>query len=157
MKELILGKGEITLVDDEDYEQLSQHRWNKSQYGYAYRLGDRSKGERWKVLMHREIMKAPAGSMIDHINGNRLDNRKSNLRFATRAQNATNCSGRGGESGYKGVFINKSSQLPSYRALIRSNKKSIHIGCFNSKEAAAQAYNHAAVKYHGEFARLNKI
>ncbi|MFD0710604.1 HNH endonuclease [Paenibacillus sp. GCM10027626] len=157
MRELILGKGEICLVDDDDYELLSKYSWNKSQYGYAYRLGDRSKGEIWKILMHREIMQARENQFIDHINGNRLDNRKSNLRFATRGQNAMNSAGRNGLSGYKGVFLNKTAKNPSWRALIRVNRKSIHLGCFPTKEEAALAYNAAAIKYHGEFARLNKI
>lgn len=157
MKQIILGKGETTLVDDDVFEKLSVYRWNKSQYGYAYRLGNRSKGEKWKVLMHREIMDAKYGQIIDHKNGNRLDNRKSNLRFATHAQNLMNCSGRHGLSGYKGVFLNKSSKTPSWRAMIRVNKQAIHLGQYSTKEEAAQAYNRAAVKYHGEFARLNVV
>ncbi|CAN7358234.1 AP2/ERF family transcription factor [Paenibacillus sp. LjRoot56] len=157
MGELRLGKGEICLVDDEDYEWLSKYRWNKSQYGYGYRLGDRSKGEQWKILIHREIMNAKKGHVIDHKNGNPLDNRRSNLRFCTQGENLRNSCGRGGSSGYKGVFLNKSSRNSSWRALIRMDGKSIHLGCFKTKEEAARAYNEAAIKYHGEFARLNEI
>ncbi|SDJ61839.1 AP2 domain-containing protein [Paenibacillus naphthalenovorans] len=157
MKELILGKGEICLVDDEDYARLSKFRWNKSQYGYAYRLGDRNKGEKWKVLMHREIMGAQDGQIIDHKNGNRIDNRKENLRFATPLQNATNRNGKIAKSGYKGVFRNTSSKRESWIARIKVNKKLIHIGCYPTMEQAARAYNQAALKYHGDFARLNAI
>lgn len=157
MKQIVLGKGEITLVDDCDFDRLNQYRWNKSQYGYAYRLGNRGKGEKWKVLMHREIMNPSDVQIIDHKNGDRLDNRRNNLRIVTISQNVTNCSGRGGSSGYKGVFLNKSSKTPSWRALIKAAGKPIHLGCFKTKEEAAMAYNKAALKYHGEFARLNIV
>jgi hypothetical protein len=157
MKSLILGKGETCLVDNEDYKRLSKFTWNKSQYGYAYRLGDRSKGEKWKILMHREIMNAEDGTVIDHKNGDRLDNRKSNLRFVTRAQNQLNSYGKNAESGYKGVTLNKSSKTQSWRAIIKINFETIHLGCYRTKEEAAYAYNIAAMKYHGEYARLNVI
>jgi hypothetical protein len=157
MKELILGKGEICLVDDEDYEYLSQYRWNKSQYGYAYRIGDRQKGEQWKILMHREIMKAQKSRIVDHKNGNRIDNRKENLRFATPHQNSCNRIGNTAKSGYKGVIRNKTSKRESWIARIKINRKMTYIGCYETPEIAARAYNDAAIRFHGEFARLNEI
>jgi hypothetical protein len=154
---LILGKGETCLVDEEDYKKLSKFTWNKSQYGYAYRLGDRSKGEKWKILMHREIMGADDGSVIDHMSGDKLDNRMCNLRFVTRGQNVINSRGRNAASGYKGVTLNKSSKSPSWKAILKINHQTIQLGCYKTKEEAAKAYNEAAVIYHREFAKLNEI
>lgn len=93
--------------------------------------------------------------LVDHRNGNGLDNRRSNLRLATQAQNMSN-RGRptNNTSGYKGV---SAGRLGGWRAYITSRGKRLDIGTFASKEEAAEAYNAKALELHGEFARLNEI
>jgi len=103
--------------------------------------------------MHRQIIHVPEGYVIDHINGNGLDNRKANLRPATVAQNAWNSKKRNPRSGYKGVCFDKDKGL--WRAAIVCNRKRIHLGYFKDKTTAAKAYDKAAKKYHGQFASLN--
>lgn len=102
---------------------------------------------------HRFITKAQKGFDVDHINGNPLDNRLSNLRMATRSQNMANSSGKTGNQ-YKGVYFVASGQ---YKAVITVNYRQEHLGTYNTAEEAALVYNEAAIKYHGKFARLNEV
>jgi hypothetical protein len=102
--------------------------------------------------MHRQLLTPPPGKCIDHANGNGLDNRRANLRFATPAQNAWNTRRKVSASGYKGVYFSKANK---FGAAIRCNKKRIHLGCFDSPVDAAKAYDKAAKKYHGQFAQTN--
>ena len=151
-KEIQLTRGMVALVDDEDFVYLSKHNW------YAHRGRDSKdfyavRSNRC-IRMHREIMNAKSGQFVDHRNGNTLDNRRSNLRFCTPSQSQMN---RGippnNTSGYRGVFRDKRSG--KWRAAIKINYKQIRLGNFIIKEDAARAYDTAAKKYHGEFARLN--
>lgn len=111
-------------------------------------------------------MKPPADKMVDHIDGNGLNNLRSNLRFATMSQNIANSKVRkDNTTGYKGVswFVGSKhpngvwKSKPSWTARIGINGKRITVGYFATKEEAARAYNKAAIKYHGEFAKLNII
>lgn len=102
--------------------------------------------------MHRIINKTPAKLFTDHINGNKLDNRKANLRTSTKAQNCANAIGKRSKSGIKGVYFYKGK----WRAYIATATKKTHLGSFETKEQASQAYNEAAIKKWGTFARLNK-
>lgn len=113
----------------------------------------------WKErTLHRLITNANVMEYVDHINGNTLDNRRSNLRICTKAQN---CKNRGlsknktSKVNFKGVTYYKSNK--KYIARITNNENKIYLGSFNTAEEAAKAYNEAAIKYHGEFARLNVI
>lgn len=138
------------LVDDEDFDCFNKFRWAYHQ-GYAVR-----RGKRKLIIMHREIMNPLSTLEIDHINGNKLDNRRVNLRMATRSENSINKTKQiNNTSGYKGVSWNKT--LGYWHAYIKINKKRIHLGWFKTKEKAAEAYNKATVRYHGEFRLLNKI
>jgi len=106
--------------------------------------------------MHRFIMNPPKGVIIDHINGNPFDNRKSNLRFANKSQNAMNSKPRKNTaSGHKGVSWHKI--VKKWRARINVNQKEIYLGSFNSKKEAILAYNLAATQYFEKFAKLNEI
>jgi hypothetical protein len=103
--------------------------------------------------MHHHLILPPDGYVVDHINGDGLDNRRSNLRLATVAQNAWNSKKRNPRSGYKGVWFAKDKRL--WRAAIVCNRKRIHLGYFKNKIAAAHAYDAAARKLHGKFANCN--
>lgn len=146
--QLTLTKGHIAIVDDDVYEWACKMKWYYN-LGYAA-----SKPRSGIVYLHRLIMNSPKDLQIDHINGNRLDNRKENLRVCTKSQNAMNSKlARTNTSGYKGVNWDK--RYNKWRARIKLNKKEKHLGFFNNKEDAAKAYNEAAIKYFGEFARIN--
>jgi len=154
MKVIELTQGKVTVVDDDDFEILAQYRWFLS-LGYAVRNKPMvNGGKRGLLKMHRIILNAPAGMEVDHINGDGLDNRRCNLRLATRAQNSVNrgCT-RVNKLGVKGVVLDK--RRGKYAAWIWANKKPIYLGYFVSLEEAKNAYNNAAMEHHGEFARLN--
>ena len=151
MKELELTNGQFAIVDDEDFDELNQWKWTFSK-GYAIRCDKFGNS----IYMHRAVNKTPTGMQTDHINQNKLDNRKENLRASTRSQNMANvttCSHN--TSGYKGVSFHKNRG--KWRAYIRVNKKQISLGMFTSKEIAAIAYNEAAKVYFGNFAKLNSV
>lgn len=157
MKELKLTKGLVSLVDDEDYEWLSQWKWvavkgNKT--FYASRPGSPI-GKR--ILMHREILgEIPLGLFPDHKDRNGLNNQRNNLRLATRYQNQANRSSfKGSSSKYKGVCFYKGRNV--WQAHIRKNGVLMWLGNYKSEEFAAQVYNKAAIEIHGEFANLNPI
>lgn len=148
MAEMKLITGEVVLLDDEDADRvISQGKW-RNNLGYAVHHGNR-KG----IRMHRFILNFP-DSHIDHINGNPLDNRKSNLRLCTRSQNQHNrFKNRNSRSRYKGV--SRDSQNKAWQARIKTNNKSQWLGRFITEEDAAKAYDDIAKQQHGEFARLN--
>lgn len=144
-----LPNGLTVFVDPEDVPLISQHVWQacKSHRTNYARGGSCRKGTR--VLMHNLIFGVRDGYRVDHKDGNGLNNRRSNLRWATRAQNAANNSGGvRGRSKFWGVS-------GGWVATIAHNNKRIRIGVFATEEEAARAYDEAAKKYHGEFARLN--
>jgi hypothetical protein len=152
-----LGEGRFTIVEPGDFYRLNHFQWfanGNSERIYAVRniLATHEKG---KILpLHREIMRPPEGLVIDHKNGDSLDNRRSNLRLATRAQNSYNCQKRKNTtSKYIGVFFNKRRKY--WEAQIRHKGKHIWLGGFHSEIEAAKAYDAAAKKCFGEFARLN--
>jgi len=155
MKEINLTQGKVAIVDDADFEEMSRHKWCFSK-GYAIR-GVIQEGKKWTTLpMHVAIMGKIEGLEIDHVSGNRLDNRRENLRRVTRSQNNQNqapC--RPGTSQYKGVYWFKRVKL--WRAQIKIDKKGISLGYYNSETEAATAYNNAAIKHFGQYARLNTI
>jgi hypothetical protein len=143
------------LVDDEDYERVGQFKWFAMKTGRDYIYAIRSKGK-GTVCMHRFIMNTPKDMQTDHINGDTLDNRRSNLRICTKGENLQNQRvRRDNKSGYKGVVFLKSANM--YRAQIKKNGKVFYFGQFKEPREAAVAYNDAAKKLHGEFAYLNEI
>ncbi len=157
MKKIRLTKGKCALADDEDYESLSLRPWCYSVRGYAVtRMHGRV------VTMHRVITKATKKYQVDHINQNKLDNRKSNLRLCTHYQNGLNKKKTKGRtsrtkrsSKYKGVSWCKRDKY--WCAELKFKGKHRMRKHFSDEIMAAAAYNEAAIKYHGKFANLNKI
>lgn len=147
MREIPLTRGKSSIVDDADYDDLVKHNWRFAAAGYAMRDDGKK-----VVYMHKVIVQPSGGMDIDHINGNRLDNRRENLRICTRQQNLMN---RGKQinntSGFKGVWKNHDN----WRFSLRKNGKQIFGGTFKNKEDAARAYDDAVRRYYGEFAEKN--
>ena len=157
VREIILVADRGTaLVDDADYDALSQFKWFRHSYGYAcYRRGTVKHGTYRTFLMHRVILDAADGQYVDHIDGNPLNNQRSNLRLCTQSENMGNTSARGGSSKYKGV--QRPANSITWVAKIGHQGKYYHLGSFQSEVDAALAYNEAAIRLFGEFARLNVI
>jgi hypothetical protein len=151
-KEIQLTGGEIVLVDDRDYESLSQWKWSLFK-GYPARCRKRLGVNRF-VSMHREIVDPPKGVEVDHINGNKLDNRRENLRLSTRSQNQINQGlTRKNTSGYKGVTFHR--VLNKWQSQIGIDGKTLYLGLYATPEEAARAYDAKARELFGGFARLN--
>lgn len=158
-KEIQLTKGYVAIVDDDLYPLLARYKWRAhgpDRYGNVY--ASRTEKKR-KVFMHRQILgisDEPTSVMCDHINGDTLDNRRSNLRLATGAQNSRNRKLQtNNSSGFKGVSWNEHSRR--WRAQICVNRKRMVLGHFDDPKEAARAYNVAAKKHHREFACLNDV
>ena len=157
--EIPLSQGLVALVDKQDYKELSKYKWSAEKHGKrCYASGSIRNPitkKSVKTTMHRFIINTPKGMETDHINGNGLDNRRSNLRICTRAQNSYNVSMyETNTSGFKGVDYFPYTTIFKWRARIMVNGKSKHLGMYETKELAYEAYCEACIKYHGEFSRL---
>jgi hypothetical protein len=152
MKSFWIKNTEV-LINDEDFEKVIRQTWYVDSNGYV-----RHKDRKWAESLHRFVLgvDGPLGCEIDHINGNPADNRKANLRFVQHWQNMHNRSIQtNNTSGYRGVSW--SMVQCRWHANIWINKKRIHLGYFSHIEDAAKAYNEAATKNLGVFAKLNKV
>lgn len=151
MKTIPLTKGKEALVDDIDYPLLSLINWGTQENDNKFYAKNRTFGK-----MHRFITMVDDGMQIDHIDGNGLNNQRSNLRICTAAQNYQNrAKHKIGVSKYKGLRIQKRNTSRPWVAAIRFNKKLIYLGCSETEEGAARMYDEGAKKYFGEFANLN--
>lgn len=154
---VFLTKGRVALIDSADAERVLAHKWSTGVKNCGQRSGRKVKGvARETILLHRFILgDVPKGMDVDHINGNRLDNRRCNLRAATRPQNAVNRvrTDSRNTSGYRGVTYNK--PWGKWVAQLRHKTGSRHLGGFNTPEEAARAYDEAARRLFGEFAQTN--
>jgi hypothetical protein len=144
MKKIKLSQGKFAIVDDIDFESLSKFNWYCDN-NRAVRNATMVNYKRTKrILMHRQIICAPEGIIVDHINMNPLDNRRENLRLANRSQNGMNRI-------VKGVYWHK--RIKKWQASITKNRVQIHLGYFETKEQAQQVRLEAEVNYFGSFAR----
>lgn len=157
-RQIPLTQGYFAIVDEADYEWLSQCKWHcfyskGSRNVYAYASNQVFDGVKHKrIIMHRMINNTPEGMDTDHIIGNGLDNRRENLRTVTRAQNMWNRNpNKKGTSKYKGVFWHK--QHKKWCSKIQVNKKPHHIGLFTDEDEAGKAY---ADRAKIEFKKYNK-
>ena len=153
-----LTQGKIALVDAADAEWLSGFRWCAQKAPntyYAKRHMRMVGGKVEQIYMHREILAAPRGVMVDHENGNGLDNRRGNIRLCSTGQNQHNrAANRGGmASRFKGVTWH--NRLGKWIARVSAGGHRRHLGVFGDEIEAAKAYDDAARVLHGEFARLN--
>jgi hypothetical protein len=156
VKEIPLTQGKVALVDDADYPELAKHRWYVLRPRHAFYAARYivPKGEkRYCVYMHRIIAGAGQGLQVDHVNGDGLDNRRCNLRLCSQSQNNQNQRKTRGSSVFKGVSWARTECR--WQASIKINGKSRALGHFTNESDAARAYDIAAVKYFGAFARLN--
>ena len=156
MKTIPLTQDKFTIVDDEDYSRICMFKWcaNQSRNTF-YAISDSIKQKKkTRIIMHRLIMNAQKGVQIDHKDGNGLNNRKNNLRFANSSQQRQNSrTHRKTTSKFKGVCFDKNKKLWCVRTCI--NYKRIYLGYFKDETAAAIAYDKKAIELFGEFARLN--
>ncbi len=147
------------MVDESDFDRLNRYKWHsigrdQSDIYAARRAPSGIKYKQLTIFMHRFIMGDPPFAMaaVDHINGNRLDNRKSNLRWCNRAINRQNSlKSPKTKNKYKGVYFKGNG----YQALIRVNRRLLHIGFYKTISTAARAYNDAAIRYYGPLAGIN--
>lgn len=155
MKSIQLSRGAVILVDDDDYHWLSQWTW-RLQTGRGKRYAVRQEGSKRKrrtILMHRELLRWEIGGtniLVDHRDGNGLNNQRGNLRLATYAQNLANSIRK--RTKFRGVAKTKGTKWLAY---IGGTGGRRHIGTFASEIEAARAYDEAAAARYGEFARLN--
>lgn len=142
--------GHEAIIDSSDYNYLSQHKWYINPNGYFYSR---------QTPLHSMIIGEKEGYLVDHINGNKLDNRRENLRFVTPSQNMYNARKRENKTSiYKGVNkLNPKGRLKSIRwsCQINYQKKRVHIGHFDTEKQAAVAYDLWAKDIAGEYAKLN--
>lgn len=159
-REIPLTRGFVAVVDEDDYERFARYKWmalviprpDREDLVYAVReAGPRT--ARTSILMHRSVLGAAADTVVDHVNGNGLDNRRVNLRLASKSLNAANANKprrrRASTSKFKGVYFDSSRRRWSVRVQRR------FVGRYLSEEEAARAYDRVARDVFGDFARLN--
>jgi len=155
---ITLTQGRVAIVDEADHEWLSQWKWCATTRGRNGELvairNVWERGQHSMILMHRALLDAPEGMLVDHINHDPLDNRRSNLRLCTQTENLANQRKTRGSSAFKGVYWDRSRQ--AWAAQIgRHGTPGAFLGRFASELDAAEAYDAAAAERWGEFALLN--
>jgi len=156
-REIKLTRGFVAIVDEDDYAELNRFKWYVARSGlgrnYAHRMSS-ANGKRLCISMHRSIARPPRGKIIDHIDGDGLNNTRANLRFCTASQNNRNRIKRAAcHSRFKGVTWKADAKL--WFAQIASDKVKYNIGYFKDEIEAARAYDKEALRLHKDFARIN--
>ncbi len=156
MKQIPLTQGKFALVNDEDFALVSQWKWSASLNDGRWYARRGPTADNPHKYLHRFITQAPRGSLVDHISGDGLDNRRSNLRLCTQSQNLANMRlPRKNTSGFKGVSYQP--ERKKWAAKVTIARKQIALGRFETKEEAARVYNAKALELFGPFARLNDL
>ena len=154
-------KGHEVLIDKDKVELVLKYRWfinGSTKKGFYVIANTVKNNKKTCVSMHRYLMNAKEGQIVDHINRNTFDNRLENLRFCTHRENSCNrTSKKNSSSKFLGVSVRFNKHTTTFKSSIRINGVSIGLGIYNDEIKAAKAYNEAAIKYHGEFANLNKF
>lgn len=141
----------FAFVDDDDFESLSKHKWIPAKRGDSFYAISSSKTI---GLLHRIVLKAPKGVLVDHIDGDTLNNTKENLRFCNKSQNMMNRGKpKNNTCGFKGVTRRVGSKKGKFRAQITVNYVHHVLGDFETAEKAHEAYCKASSRLHGEFSR----
>jgi hypothetical protein len=154
MREFPLPSGDVVLVDDDDFAAVTALRWHvhrsrRSIYAVHER---RPNGKKTRIFLHHFLVGRRAGKVVDHINGNGLDNRRSNLRICDPIDNSRN---RRPNKGTKFKGVSKVAGASTFSARIQGKNYQIHLGCFRTQVEAALAYDAAAKRLRGEFSCLN--
>lgn len=144
-----LADGTFAIIETADIHLIEDTSWSVSDNGYV--VGGSAK--RPTRAMHRRILSPAKGTDVDHINGDKRDNRRANLREATRAQNLWNSKKRSNVTGYTGVRLTRDRS--AYSAAIRLNGTTYDLGRFSTAEQAAEAYRRVAESSRGEFYRAD--
>ncbi|WP_265886679.1 HNH endonuclease [Roseomonas mucosa] len=150
---IALPCGRIAIVDDEDAHLIAGYRWYSAKRGCKTYVEGRIKTGDPKLWLHRLITDAPKGLVVDHIDGDGLNNRRGNLRLCKQADNVCNTRGKRSGKKYKGVYYDV--RRGNFYAQIYKDKKSFTVCGLQSEEAAARAYDALAIQHHGRFALLN--
>lgn len=156
MKEIKLTQGKFALIDDEDYEKVSQYKWCANKAGNTfYAITETSNKKRF--YLHRLILNVIDKKIkIDHIDHNGLNCTRQNMRECTHAENMANGKLRtNNTSGRKGVYKSCKLIRNPFVARIMKDGRQISLGCYPTPEAAGRAYDEAAKKHFGEFAKTN--
>ena len=151
-----LTRGQHAIIDEADYERVTEYKWQAIPGHKEGIFVATSYLRSWGIRMTlgRFILNAPDERLVDHRDGNPLNNRRSNLRLATKAQNVWNsCKRKNNTSGFKGVCWHKPAR--KWRASISLQGKTVSLGYFTNPVLAANAYDKAAREHHGEFAKTN--
>lgn len=156
MKLIPLTQGQFAMIDDADFEAVSQFKWHASKSCgrfYAKRGLRKSNGKLTTQFLHHFLM--PGVSMVDHIDGNSLNDQRENMRPATYRQNARGFrrKAKGKTSKFRGVYWKQKNK--KWVASLVVHRKTLHLGIFKSETDAAHAYDSAALFYHGEWASTN--
>lgn len=151
MKKIVLTRGFVALVDDEDYERAAQYPWFACPRRYTCYARSRLRSSGPMVYLHRFVLQAEQGEQVDHISGDGLDCRRANMRLTDDTGNRINTVYATGTSGYRGV-----TAMPcGWQAKVTLRNKSIYLGVYRTPEDAARAYDVGARLHHGEFAITN--
>ncbi|MGA2173235.1 MAG: HNH endonuclease [Sedimentisphaerales bacterium] len=157
-RRIYLGEGNWAILDKQDYYRLGNYKWYVNGNGfkfYAFRNIILGPGKTRMLSMHRDVMGFPKGMLVDHRNHDTLDNRRENLRLATHSQNTCNKQDKrkGCSSQYRGVSFDRKRKY--WNVQVVREGEMVYFGRYKDEVEAAKAYDEAAKKYHGEFARLN--
>ena len=157
-RKIYLGEGKFAIVDQADYYWLNRFNWTirrSNSSVYAFRFLDEP-GKNTKIIsMHRDIMKPRKGLLVDHRNTNSLDNRRENLRNATKSQNQQNRNKVKRKTTSRFIGVYREKRTGHWVACIARRGKRMNLGTYGNELDAAKAFDAAAKKYRGEFARLN--